>query len=1009
MKAKKLLALLLTGVMAAAVGTFAAACNNGGGSGGGPAGGDEGGGGGTGGNYDYTLDETEYYLAGKGAGSLKQVPEWSATNTTLKLVRDEEADHNVFTITIDMYAHDEFKIVHDSDYDDNLVFDAIYPYEMLADGYSNGDSYATGAVSKNEDGEVVFYEGGAYKGNITLESGHDGTYKFSLHTYPDGEEDTKITWEKVGELKALSDMYVVGDFNDFGDNQKQFNKSHMTKTGDVWRYTLEVTEEHLKYNAEGEAGTDYTMIGVMNNVEDENGVKAVYTSEDYATAIHEQDEYNLVPAGKYTVTYNSADNSVSIRALTNDIYFIGSMNGWNTDMGEEWKLTEDPTTGIWSGYLTITEKDYAVDKVDEKDVQRDYATVKLYNKLGKDNWLAPSEGNLDGSGNIMLTAGDYAFYYNPETKEIKYEKLGYFVLGTFVDDDDHIQNFVIVKDLTPAMTESDGKYVATVNVTDVSEVVDGTSNYKWLKEQGGATAIFAIKVVYGSVLLGAKDWYGIGDNGDNYFFHAEGEYSVTFDPATKAITVAEVVHEVTVTFNLNYTDAAEPQVETITQGTTVTEPTEPEREEYTFYGWYTEENCENKFDFTKPVNANTELYARWVKTSDIPQGTKVTFNFNGNGTPDKDVDIDEYGLVAPEAAEWAGHYFLGWYTAQNNGELVNFNELVTENKTVYAHWRAIDTHNYHILGELKNYPTVTWQLENDKTPLSHSESHPTENMFTISLRLIVGDKFKILGTTTSWNDFKFSAWAIDSSCGNELVYDEPGNDGGNIKVAVSGDYVLYASADTWKLTWTVEPFANPNDMYFVYGEDETKMAAGTDAWTGYITVDGTKPLKLIDKYDGNKEYPVGDGNLPAGEYFVKFNVEAKTVQYEKCEYYIVGTLVIDDKAVSFTIAEGSPKLTGDGNVLTVDLTVTDISQNAGYSWLAEDISKNKLTAGTIFAIKIGYGSVLGDVRDWYGNYTKNNVVDNGSDGDNLCFHTAGEYTVTFDTSTNTITVTQKTA
>ncbi len=990
MKAKKLLALLLTGAMAAALGTFAIACNNGGGGEpGGEGGGGGTGGGGGGGNVDYTLDETEYYLVGTGAGDLKQNA-WSNTNHILKLVRDEEADHNVFTITISMYADDAFQIIHDDSWDGQMGI------SFMQGVVEEGDQQ----VVKDADENVIFYGGGDYKSDITLSKGYDAQYTFSLHTFPDGEQDAYITYVKGDELKALSDMYVVGDFNDFGFNQKVFDKSNMTKNGDIWRYSLEVTEDDLKYDETGAAGSEYTMIGVMNNVEDDNGIKAVYTSKDFKTALHGDDEYNLVPAGIYTITYNGADNSVTIKAGANDIYFIGSMNGWNTDMGDEWKLTEDLATGIWSGYLTITEDDYAV----EDEVQRDYATVKLYNKLGgeSDTWLSP-DGN-----NISLTAGEYYFTYNPETKEVKHEKCEYYVYGTFVDGDKHIQNFVIVKDLTPVMTESDGKYVATVNVIDVSKVVDGTNNYDWLASEGD-NAIFAIKVAYGTVLGGRKADYGIGDNGGNYFFHAAGEYSVTFDPATKAITVAEVVHEVTVTFNLNYAEAAEPEVKTINQGTTVTAPEEPERADYTFYGWYTEVECENKFDFTKPVNANTELYARWVANSDIPTGTKVTFNYNDGTTSDKEVDIDEKGLVAPEAAERDGYYFLGWYTAQSNGEPVNFDELVTEDKTVYAHWRAIDTHNYHILGELKNYPTVTWQLENDKTPLSHSESHPTENMFTISLRLIVGDKFKILGTTTSWNDFKFSAWAIDSSCGNELVYDEPGNDGGNIKVAVSGDYVLYASADTWKLTWTVEPFANPNDMYFVYGEDETKMAAGTDAWTGYITVDGTKPLKLIDKYDGNKEYNVGDGNLPAGDYFVKFNVEDSSVQYEKLAYYIVGTLVINDKAVSFSIAEGSPKLTGDGNVLTVDITVTDISKNADYSWLAGDIEKNKLTAGTIFAIKVGYGSVLGGVKDWYSSYTKNNVVDNGSKGDNLCFHTAGEYTVTFDTSTNTITVTQKTA
>lgn len=985
MKAKKLLALLLTGAMAAALGTFAIACNNGGGGepggeGGGGGTGGEGTGGGGGSTADYTLDETEYYLVGTGAGDLKQNA-WSNTNHILKLVRDEEADHNVFTITISMYADDAFQIIHDDSWDGQMGI------SFMQGAVEEGDK----TVVKDAEDNVIFYGGGMMSVDITLSKGYDAKYTFSLHTYPDGEQDPYITYEKVDDLKALSDMYVVGDFNDFGFNQKVFDKSHMTKNGDIWRYSLEVTEDDLKYDETGAAGNEYTMIGVMNNVEDDNGIKAVYTSEDYGTALHGDDEYNLVPAGIYTITYNGADNSVTIKAGANDIYFIGSMNGWNTDMGDEWKLTEDLATGIWSGYLTITEDDYAV----EDEVQRDYATVKLYNKLGgaSDTWLSP-DGN-----NIELTAGEYAFTYNPETKEVKYEQCAYFIVGSFTNaqgeaDDDNC-NFKLNAGSSIKLnaTQTANVYSADYNYPNVS------AQYDWV-----APGVFALKVVYGTTIAGVKPntaWYGGGAEGnDNVLIPEAGEYTVTFNAETHAITVAPVVHEVTVTFNLNYAEAAEPEVKTINQGTTVTAPEEPERAEYTFYGWYTEENCENKFDFTKPVNANTVLYARWEKTSEIPTGKKVTFNYNDGGTThDKDVDIDGKGLVAPEAAERDGYYFLGWYTAQSNGELVNFDELVTENKTVYAHWRKIDTHTYHMVGKLKNGKIAEWTAEDLSLTFTHSDKHPTENMFTLSVRLFAGDEFKILSETNDWNNDKFSAWAISGvDCGDGLVYAEANNDGGNIKVAISGDYVLYASTDTWKLTWTVEELANPNDMYFVLGTTETKMTADTDAWTGTITVDGTKPLKLIDKYDGNKEYPVGDGNLEAGDYFVKFNVKDSSVQYEKLEYYVVGTLVIDGQNISFSITAKSPKLEGDGT-LTVDLTVTDVTTVAEYKWL-KDQGKG------IFAIKVGYGSVLGGVKDWLNNFdaTTDITLD-----DNIFFQKAGNFTVSFDVTSKKITITEKTA
>lgn len=45
-----------------------------------------------------------------------------------------------------------------------------------------------------------------------------------------------------------------------------------------------------------------------------------------------------------------------------------------------------------------------------------------------------------------------------------------------------------------------------------------------------------------------------------------------------------------------------------------TEPTDPTKTGYTFYGWYDNANCEGEeFDFDAHITANTKLYARWEK------------------------------------------------------------------------------------------------------------------------------------------------------------------------------------------------------------------------------------------------------------------------------------------------------------------------------------------------------------------------------------------------------------
>ena len=77
-------------------------------------------------------------------------------------------------------------------------------------------------------------------------------------------------------------------------------------------------------------------------------------------------------------------------------------------------------------------------------------------------------------------------------------------------------------------------------------------------------------------------------------------------------TSGVVLEEFTVTFNLNYTGSPEPSTATVDDGKTVSQPSNPYREGYTFEGWFTEAACTNEFLFTTPVTADLDLYANWA-------------------------------------------------------------------------------------------------------------------------------------------------------------------------------------------------------------------------------------------------------------------------------------------------------------------------------------------------------------------------------------------------------------
>lgn len=74
--------------------------------------------------------------------------------------------------------------------------------------------------------------------------------------------------------------------------------------------------------------------------------------------------------------------------------------------------------------------------------------------------------------------------------------------------------------------------------------------------------------------------------------------------------------------------------QTPASGSTVSKPTDPTREGYTFAGWYTDEACTKAYDFSVAVTADMTLYAKWIKkAADNNGGSGGNGGFgSGNGT-----------------------------------------------------------------------------------------------------------------------------------------------------------------------------------------------------------------------------------------------------------------------------------------------------------------------------------------------------------------------------------------
>ena len=163
----------------------------------------------------------------------------------------------------------------------------------------------------------------------------------------------------------------------------------------------------------------------------------------------------------------------------------------------------------------------------------------------------------------------------------------------------------------------------------------------------------------------------------------ESQYDFNTEITSNVILYAKWnINEYTVTFETNggtHIDEIE-----VNHGLTVTKPTDPTKEGYTFDGWYLDETLNTLFDFETIITENITLYAKW----NINEYT-VTFNSNG-GSEVASIAVN-HGLAVtkPTDPTKEGYTFGGWYTDEECINIFDFSTSITENITLYAKWIII--------------------------------------------------------------------------------------------------------------------------------------------------------------------------------------------------------------------------------------------------------------------------------------------------------------------------------
>ena len=122
----------------------------------------------------------------------------------------------------------------------------------------------------------------------------------------------------------------------------------------------------------------------------------------------------------------------------------------------------------------------------------------------------------------------------------------------------------------------------------------------------------------------------------------------------------------------------------ITDGSFNWVPNKPEgKEDYTWGGWYSDSALQTQYTFGKMPSHNLVLYAKWI----APEFT-VTFDTQG-GSPDFDsVTVSKNDSVSfPGEPTKDNYVFNGWWTDAEGGQLYDWNYKITNNTTIYAHWK----------------------------------------------------------------------------------------------------------------------------------------------------------------------------------------------------------------------------------------------------------------------------------------------------------------------------------
>ena len=144
------------------------------------------------------------------------------------------------------------------------------------------------------------------------------------------------------------------------------------------------------------------------------------------------------------------------------------------------------------------------------------------------------------------------------------------------------------------------------------------------------------------------------------------------------IDTGEII-EAKVLVSFNYYEGRSESIE-IKKGSKV-ENRVATRDNYNFFGWYSDSSLNNLFDFEMVVNDDIALYAKWEEVK--PTTYEVTFDVEGI---DKQIINDGDKVTKPTDPAKKDYRFVDWYVDASFSTPYDFSSPVCSNISLHAKW-----------------------------------------------------------------------------------------------------------------------------------------------------------------------------------------------------------------------------------------------------------------------------------------------------------------------------------